>query len=547
MMPSRTHSLGRSSEHAASRDRAMIDTAILAGALVLFTLLALQMMPFVPDDSFISYRYAANLAGGHGLRFNPTDSPVEGYSNFLWIALLAGAVRLGLDPVTTGAFLGGLLGLLSIVALWAILKKCGRTGVHLAVPVGLAALAAPLLLYAISGMETALFAFLLLAGLWVAANLLARPTVGRGLMLAAAGVLAALTRPEGVLALPVIAVCLVVAEWQISPARRKEVGRAVGVALLAFVVMLAAYHLWRVAYFGAVWPTPFLSKGAAGGASSFIKPLRTNLGQFFVRQTHYYAPMGYYYAAIMLGAILGALLARRRRHHRPVEWAALILALVYAAVYLNFVDWMPGMRYYAPLLGLLLIPFSLLGPELRNDGEHGDDWRSDLAFLFLGAALGIFSLSSLAALRLESRQLQASTQVSMVELGHWLRETMPPDAVLAMSDVGATPYYSGLRTIDINPDSLTDRTIAENGWSADYFFATNPDVVAITAFSLTHPDFYGAHEALYALPRFQSTYQRIGVVRNDWYQDRSYWVFVRRDISLTPEQLATFPRGIYKP
>ena len=547
MMPDRAHSLGLSPARAIWRGRAITDVVVLAGALALFALLALQMMPFVPDDSFISYRYAANLAGGHGLRFNPTDSPVEGYSNFLWIVLLAGAVRLGLDPVTTGAFFGGLLGLLSIIALWAILKKCGRTGVHLAVPVGLLALAAPLLLYAISGMETALFAFLLLAGLWVAADLLARPTMGRGLLLGAVGVLVALTRPEGVLALPITVVCLVVSEWRVSPVRRRDIGRAAGVAFLAFVVILAAYHLWRVAYFDAVWPTPFLSKGAAGGTSSFVKPLLTNLGQFFVRQTHYYAPMGYYYAALMLGAVLGALLARRRRHHRPVEWTALILALVYAAVYLNFVDWMPGMRYYAPLLGLIFIPFSLLGPELRDVGEHRDDWRSDLAFLLVGAALGIFSLSSLATLRLDSGQLQTSTQASMVELGRWLRETMPPDAVLAMSDVGATPYYSGLRTIDINPDSLTDRTIAENGWSADYFFATDPDVVAITAFSLTRPDFYGAHEALYVMPRFQATYWQVGVVRNDWYQERSYWVFVRRDMTLTPEQMITFPKGIYKP
>ena len=183
MMPDRAHSLGLSPARTTWRGRAITDVVVLAGVLALFALLALQMMPFVPDDSFISYRYAANLAGGHGLRFNPTDSPVEGYSNFLWIVLLAGAVRLGLDPVTTGAFFGGLLGLLSIIALWAILKKCGRTGVHLAVPVGLLALAAPLLLYAISGMETALFAFLLLAGLWVAADLLARPTMGRGLLL----------------------------------------------------------------------------------------------------------------------------------------------------------------------------------------------------------------------------------------------------------------------------------------------------------------------------------------------------------------------------
>ena len=41
--------------------------------------------------------------------------------------------------------------------------------------------------------------------------------------------------------------------------------------------------------------------------------------------------------------------------------------------------------------------------------------------------------------------------------------------------------------------------------------------------------------------------ERIGVVRNDWYQDRSYWVFVRKGLIPTSEQMASFPRGIYKP
>jgi hypothetical protein len=203
---------------------------------------------------------------------------------------------------------------------------------------------------------------------------------------------------------------------------------------------------------------------------------------------------------------------------------------------------MPGMRYYAPLVGLLLIPYGLLGAE---------DWPVERSgagtYALLVGVLALFSLSGVAALRLDGGQLQASTQVSLVELGHWLRQTMPPDATLAMSDVGATPYYSGLRTVDINPQSLTDRHIAENGWSADYFFDVDPDVVVITAFSLTRPDFYSAHEELYALPRFQVAYDRVGVVRNDWYQDRSYWVFVRRGAAPGAEQIAAFPAGVQKP
>lgn len=544
MIPNQVQPLGSAvAGRTAARSRLAVDIALLAGALVLFSLIAFRMAPFVPDDSFISYRYAANLAGGSGLRFNPTDSPVEGYSNFLWILLLAAAARLGVTLEAAGVILGAVCGALAIGLLWAILRRRGRTSWHLALPVVLMALAAPLVLYSVSGMETALFALLLPAVVLAVDWLLGKPTAGRGLLLAVVASLAALTRPEGILAFPVVAACLVAFEWRSAAERRRAIWRSVGVAVVAFVVLQAAYHVWRISYFDAVWPTPFLSKGTAG---SVVEPWLTNIRQFFVRQTHYYAPMAYYYAALALPAVIGVGLAWRRRGERyPVEWTSLALAAVFAAVYVNFVDWMPGMRYYAPLIGLVLVPFGLLGAELR--GRDRSAQGGDFAYLLLGATLALFSLSTLATLRLDSQQLQGSTQASMVELGLWLRRTMPAETVLAMSDVGAAPYFSGLRTVDINPESLTDRHIAENGWSADYFFAVDPDVVAITAFSLTEPDFYSVHEELYAMPRFQSTYERIGIIRNDWFQDRSYWVFARRGMTPDASQMATFPVGIHKP
>ena len=56
---------------------------------------------FVCDDAYISFRYAKNLADGHGLRFNLGDHlPVEGYSNFLWVLLAAAFERLDMAPAT---------------------------------------------------------------------------------------------------------------------------------------------------------------------------------------------------------------------------------------------------------------------------------------------------------------------------------------------------------------------------------------------------------------------------------------------------------------
>ena len=47
--------------------------------------------PFATDDAFISFRYSARLLAGEGLTWNPGER-VEGYTDFLWVVLLAGAL-----------------------------------------------------------------------------------------------------------------------------------------------------------------------------------------------------------------------------------------------------------------------------------------------------------------------------------------------------------------------------------------------------------------------------------------------------------------------
>jgi hypothetical protein len=131
-----------------------------------------------------------------------------------------------------------------------------------------------------------------------------------------------------------------------------------------------------------------------------------------------------------------------------------------------------------------------------------------------------------------------------VALGKWLAANVPGDALLAVSDVGAIPYHSGLRTVDINPRSLTDVHIAKNGWSDAYFFERDPDVVVLVSFSTVRPAFYPAHRALHERSDFRERYRLAGVTRYDWYRDRSYWVFLGPRLHLTEAQIASLPEGI---
>ena len=74
------------------------DGAALFALGIPFVLLARHFW-WVCDDAFISFRYASNWAAGHGLRYNLGEhSPVEGFSNFLWIVPTALIELLGADP-----------------------------------------------------------------------------------------------------------------------------------------------------------------------------------------------------------------------------------------------------------------------------------------------------------------------------------------------------------------------------------------------------------------------------------------------------------------
>jgi len=103
--------------------------ATMLGLLIAVVVLAFhaRSYSFLTDDAFISFRYARNLSHGAGLVFNPGEPAVEGYSNFLWVLVLAGLDRLGLAPESVANALGSActigLWLLIVAFCW---RRAGR-------------------------------------------------------------------------------------------------------------------------------------------------------------------------------------------------------------------------------------------------------------------------------------------------------------------------------------------------------------------------------------------------------------------------------------
>ncbi|MGZ4705311.1 MAG: hypothetical protein ACXWCM_10615, partial [Acidimicrobiales bacterium] len=127
--------------------------ALLLVPLVLALAMVLWRGPQLVDDAFITMRYSAHLAHGDGPVFN-VGQQVEGFSDPLWMLILAGASLVGL-PLPQVALVVGVLAFLGVVVLTvrlADLEGAGQVGAIIAGVV--IALSSNLVGASLGGLET---------------------------------------------------------------------------------------------------------------------------------------------------------------------------------------------------------------------------------------------------------------------------------------------------------------------------------------------------------------------------------------------------------
>lgn len=231
------------------------ETLIFVAVTVVAALIGVShslSLRYMSDDSFVAFRYARNLLDGLGLVYNAGER-VEGYTNFLWVVVVAAGMRLGFDPVDYSAALG--IGFFALtLALVAYLSwKFRAAGKRQLIPLPVAAIALALhrdiSAHATSGMETSLFTFLVLAGF--ALLLLARSWRAYAVA-GVAFVLAIMCRPDGIIFVAASAVYLLfVAD---RPAR------SLVAFLLPLLILFLPYWVWRWQYYGFFFPNTFYAK-----------------------------------------------------------------------------------------------------------------------------------------------------------------------------------------------------------------------------------------------------------------------------------------------
>ncbi|MDP7112747.1 MAG: hypothetical protein QGH45_12325, partial [Myxococcota bacterium] len=396
---------------------------------------------YIKDDAFISYRFARNLAAGHGPVFNIGER-VEGYTNFLWIVLTAPAFWFDADPVLWSKVMGAgfSLGAMVLVFLGARWLGGNRpSAFHYVAPL-LLACSTSVALWAMSGMAPSMMLF---AGTASIVFLWRGIHEDRALfyaLSAGAGVMAALTRPEGhmfVIIAGMATFFVAVRGRRIPPGAWWLVGVAGAV--------LVPYHIWRFAYFGDLLPNTYYVKAATG--SEVYKEGWNQLGGFMAFNVNW-------------GIGIAALAALIPRKYRQPRLLALTLCLFFM-LYLVKIgrDEMKHYRLFLPVFGLYVL---LAGEGLRALCQLWKGWQprwvAAVPAFAIAVALVVPSLQFTVEHRYEDRYLEMSEK-SFQQMGRYILEHSDEGDRAIFQDMGACPY-AGYPRHFVDPIGVVDYFVA---------------------------------------------------------------------------------------
>jgi hypothetical protein len=296
---------------------------------------------WVCDDALITFRYVENWVAGRGLVFNPGER-VEGFSNPLFVLLLAPFARAGADLFVVSQALGIVATALEAAL---IVRLCARATGSLAVAAAAAALFCSdriVAVWATGGLETAVHALLVTATFSICVDELEAP--GRRVRLATALFVAvAVSRPEGALFFALYLGQLTA----LARPRRPPLARALNLFLPVAALLVAA----RWAYYGELVANPFRAKLSGVPALSF------GLGYaraFFVR-LGFGGVIALAWAPLVAATLAAARAAddETRALRRRLALALVWIAAQLAAVVVMGGDYMTDFRFLRPAMGLI--------------------------------------------------------------------------------------------------------------------------------------------------------------------------------------------------
>jgi arabinofuranosyltransferase len=417
------------------------------------------------DDAFISFRYARNLVRGEGLVMNPGEH-VEGFTNFLWTVLVAPVLQWGGRPEAFTQLVGSVLALGLVAGLWWFSERRLRSGwFSLVAPAFLIGNLA-FVMESLSGLETLAFSGLLFVTV-VSFLEERRSNAARPGLWAAWAAAATLVRPEGGL------VFAVLCAYALLGIVRGERAGSLGRALAVYAVLLLPFLAFRLLYYGALLPNTFYVKVGTTTAQlargwrytqhvlAFALTPVLLLGSLFLAAIAVVRPVG------RRPAVASDTVSDNHLFGSDARREALAVTLLLCVVYLLYVlavggDYEPTARFYMPVLPWIYLLVQEGGRTLFLLGRRRGGQLAVVAAFVVALLLGwgLFESSKRFILLLSSRGWPMSRWEHHQELrtvGEWLRHNTAPGTTIALSSIGALPWYADRPIIDMM--GLTDAHI----------------------------------------------------------------------------------------
>jgi len=481
---------------ARSRREDLARQALLIASAAWLVFAAFSVWHFTFDDSYIGFRFAWNFARGIGIVYN-AGQRVEGYTSFLWVVLLAGASRVGLDVVFASKVLGVLFSLLTFLANYFLcrLLSSSKAPVYGA-GLLLTATNTFFIVGCVAGLETPLFTALLSWCLFGCLKAFRETnqamqsswSVGTAVLFS----LLVMARPDGILIYAVI--------WLYAAKGLRKQPRALAFFTLPFLLVYAPYFLWRRHYYGLLFPNTFYVK--RGGTPALFAKGAADTGKFLGLETGGWFLSGLVGLAVALfpaadTTVLALAIASRIIFElwsggvSPGEYHFLVSALP--------IYWILAERVLAGRFAVL-----------RGRGRT------------LATGVCVFLLAMQVASFFSYRKhhmgpVETGMERAHVALGKWLAANSPPAATVAVGDIGAIGWWSRRKILDL--DGLTDTYISHlpgvypARHDSRYVLRQAPEEVILRA-SRCRPEAqdipFGMDKAIHADPQFSRDYRWSG-------------------------------------
>lgn len=424
------------------------------------------------DDPFITYRYAYNLAHGLGFVYNPSER-ILSTTTPLFTLLLVPFSLLNFDLSRVAVFFGAISISSGGLLLWYLASSWKPALVGWA---GIALYTTFPLLYATLGSETPIYITFCLGSFMFYAR-------QRYNWTAVFCSLATLTRPDGILVPLILAIDFLLRDRQSIPWK----------PVLLFLGLTLPWFIFAWLYFGSPIPVTLIAKQHQGGMSISLPFARG-----FLYWARGYAQQWFYWVEATL-AFLGFVYLLWREH----QWMPLIswticYFIAYSILGVSRYHW-----YYAPLLPGYVILVGIGGYAISANlsfvrklslvDNHSGDIVLTVSVI---AAILVFSIGQGSSL-LKLRNLPDKRVSIYKDIGTWLTENTPPNALVGALEVGIIGYYSHRPMLDFA--GLIQPDIAQQ-----LKFNTTYDDVALWAVENKRPDYLVLHSG--GFPKVEQSY-----------------------------------------